>query len=150
MSGPEVVVYTDGACKPNPGSGGWAAILCWGQREKVLTGGAPETTSNRMELQAAIAALEALTRPCRVELHTDSAYLQRGVTEWLQGWLERGWRLSNRKPVQNADLWKRLHELIQQHDVQWHWVPGHSGDPLNERVDWLAYRSIKAPGSSKS
>jgi len=100
-----------------------------------------------MELQAAIAALEALTRPCRVELHTDSTYLQRGITEWLECWLERGWRLSNRKPVQNSDLWKRLHELSQLHDVHWHWVPGHSGDPLNERVDWLAYRSIRASGS---
>ena len=148
MSRPEVVVYSDGSCKPNPGPGGWAAILRWGQREKVLTGGAKETTNNRMELQAAIAALEALRRPCRVELHTDSIYLQRGTIEWLQGWLERGWRRSDRQPVQNADLWKRLHELIQLHDVHWHWVRGHSGDPLNERVDWLAYRSIKDPASS--
>jgi len=108
----------------------------------VLTGGDPRSTNNRMELQAAISALESLREPCRVDLYTDSRYLQRGITEWLPNWIARGWRKSNRKPVLNADLWRELHALTQQRDVRWHWVRGHSGDPQNERVDRLAYQAI--------
>ncbi len=142
MTRPKVIIYTDGACEPNPGPGGWAAIVRYGRHEKVLTGGDPRSTNNRMELQAAISALESLREPCRVELYTDSRYLQRGITEWLPNWIARGWRKSNRKPVLNADLWRELHALTQQHDVRWHWVRGHSGDPQNERVDRLAYQAI--------
>ncbi len=144
MPRPEVIIYTDGACKPNPGPGGWAAILRYREHEKILSGGDPDTTNNRMELQAAISAFEALGGSCRVELHTDSSYLKLGITEWLPSWIARGWRKSDRKPVRNADLWQRLHELTQQHQVRWHWVQSHSGDPLNERVDSLAYQAIGA------
>ena len=143
MSRPQVTIYTDGACKPNPGPGGWAAILRYRRHEKVLTGREPQTTNNRMELQAAISALEALREPCQVELYTDSKYMQQGITDWLPNWIARGWRKSDRKPVRNVDLWKRLYALIQQHDVHWHWVPGHSGDPQNERVDRLARQAIR-------
>jgi ribonuclease HI len=139
---PPVTIHTDGACKPNPGPGGWAAILRFRGHEKVLTGTEPETTNNRMELQAAISALEALLEPSLVELHTDSTYLQQGMTEWLPNWIARGWRKSDCTPVLNADLWRRLHELTQRHQVHWHWVQSHSGDPLNERVDALAYQAI--------
>jgi ribonuclease HI len=139
---PQVKIYTDGACMPNPGPGGWAVILRAGRREKVLTGGEPDTTNNRMELQAAIAALEALKEPSRVELHTDSTYLQLGITEWLPGWVARGWRKSDRRPVLNVDLWQKLHVLIQRHEVEWHWMRAHRGDPDNERVDRLAYQAI--------
>jgi len=138
----KIVVYTDGACKPNPGPGGWAVVLRYRNTERQLTGGEHQTTNNRMELTAAIAALEALDQPSRVELHTDSRYLQRGITEWLSGWIARGWRKADRKPVLNADLWKQLHTLIQKHDVQWHWVRAHAGDPMNERVDALAFGAI--------
>lgn len=148
MPKPPVIIYTDGACKPNPGPGGWAAILHFRGHEKVLTGAEPETTNNRMELQAAISALEVLREPSQVELHTDSSYLQQGITEWLPNWVARGWRKSDHKPVLNADLWRRLHKLTQQHDVRWHWVHSHSGDPLNERVDGLAYRAIGGSPSS--
>jgi len=143
MPRPKVTIYTDGACKPNPGRGGWAAILRYRGYEKVLTGGEPNTTNNRMELQAAISALEALREPCQVVLHTDSRYVQQGITEWLANWVVRGWRKSDGKPVLNLDLWKRLYELIQQHDVYWQWVRSHSGDPQNERVDRLAFQAIQ-------
>ncbi len=143
MPRPEVIVYSDGACKPNPGPGGWAAILRSDSQERVLTGAAAHTTNNRMELQAAIAALSALNRPSRVQLHTDSIYLQRGITEWLPGWRARGWRKSDRKPVENIDLWKRLYQLTQEHQVDWRWVRAHSGDALNERVDELAYQAME-------
>jgi ribonuclease HI len=139
---PEVTIHTDGACKPNPGPGGWAAILRYRRHEKVLSGREPETTNNRMELQAAVSGLEALRTRSRVELYTDSRYLQRGITEWLTSWVARGWRKSDGRPVVNLDLWHRLHELIQQHDVHWHWVRGHSGDPNNERANRLAYEAI--------
>jgi ribonuclease HI len=148
VSKPVAVIYTDGACKPNPGPGGWAAILRSQGHERVLSGGQANTTNNRMELQAAISALQALREPSQVELHTDSSYLQRGITEWLPNWVARGWRKSDRKPVRNADLWRKLHQLTQQHDVRWHWVQSHSGDPLNERVDSLAYQAIGRSRSS--
>jgi len=139
---PRVTIYTDGACKPNPGPGGWAAILLYNRQEQVLTGGEPDTTNSRMELQAAVSGLEALRTRSRVELYTDSRYLQRGITEWLTSWVARGWRKSDGKPVMNLDLWQRLYELIQQHGVDWCWVPGHSGDPNNERANRLAYEAI--------
>lgn len=142
MPKPQVEIYTDGACMPNPGPGGWAAILRSGRREQVLSGGEADTTNNRMELQAAIAALEALKQASRVELHTDSTYLQLGITEWLPDWVARGWRKRDGKPVLNVDLWERLYTLVQRHEVQWHWVRGHRGDPDNERVDRLAYQAI--------
>jgi ribonuclease HI len=146
---PKVTVYTDGACKPNPGPGGWAAILRYSGHERVLTGGEPNTTNNRMELQAAIAALEALEKPHQVELHTDSRYMQQGITEWLPNWIVRGWRRSDGKPVLNRDLWKRLYAAIQQHRVRWRWVRGHSGDPQNERVDGLAHQAIYGTESAR-
>ncbi|MGQ9493733.1 MAG: ribonuclease HI [Anaerolineae bacterium] len=138
----EVTIYTDGACEPNPGPGGWAAILRYGTHEKILSGGEPCTTSNRMELQAAIAALEALKQPCQVEFYTDSQYLQQGITTWLPQWIERGWRKSDHQPVRNADLWQKLYALTLQHEIRWHWIRGHSNDPQNERVNRLAYRAI--------
>lgn len=133
-----VIIYTDGGADPNPGIGGWAAVLRSGQSEKVLTGNSPETTNNRMELQAAISALQALKRPCTVEFHIDSQYVRKGITQYIDGWAERGWKTSAGKPVQNADLWQMLQAEVARHTIDWHWVQGHSGDPLNERVDELA------------
>jgi len=138
---PRVVVYTDGACVPNPGSGGWAALLRFGTREKILTGSAPETTNNRMELTAAIEALKALNRACQVEIYTDSEYLKRGITEWLPNWRRRDWKRKS-GTLANADLWQALEAALVDHPVTWHWVRGHSGDPDNERVDWLANAAI--------
>lgn len=138
---PHADVYTDGGCDPNPGPGGWGAIVRLDGREWVLSGNDPTTTNNRMELQAAAAALallEGLLGPCRVELHTDSQYLRRGITEWLPGWEGRDWQLRDGSPVKNEDLWRVLHGLTQRHEVTWHWLPGHAGHPLNERADWLA------------
>jgi ribonuclease HI len=143
---PPVRVYTDGACDPNPGPGGWAAILVYSSREKVLTGGHPATTNNRMELQAASAALEALKRPCRVEIYTDSEYLRRGITEWLPRWIANGWRTAGRKPVRNKDLWRRLKTLAEVHHVTWRWIRGHAGHPFNERADRLAWQAIDRSG----
>jgi len=137
-----VVVYTDGACRGNPGPGGWGAILRYKGREKVLSGGEPLTTNNRMEMLAAISALEALTRPSTVALHTDSQYVQKGITEWLPGWVKRGWRTADRKPVKNADLWQRLQAACAPHRVSWHWVRGHAGDPGNEQADAVANAAI--------
>lgn len=134
----KIVIYSDGGSDPNPGIGGWAAILRYGQHEKVLTGNDPATTNNRMELTAAIKALEALKRPSEVEFHTDSEYLRKGITEWIEGWAERDWKSKAGKPVSNADLWQRLWPLTKQHQIRWHWVKGHAGDMLNERVDTLA------------
>lgn len=133
----KVVIYTDGGADPNPGVGGWAAILSAGNREKVLTGNAASTTNNRMELQAAVNALETLTRPSQVELHTDSEYLRKGITEWVEKWETSGWKRKG-KPIPNSDLWKKLLTLNQQHEIDWHWVKGHAGNSLNERVDRLA------------
>lgn len=141
-----VIIYTDGACAGNPGPGGWAAILRYGQHEKVLQGGASLTTNNRMELRAAIAALQALTRPCRVEFYTDSEYLQKGITEWLPTWLRNGWRTKRKEPVKNQDLWRALVAAIQPHQVTWHWVRGHAGDEFNERADRLAIQALDTIG----
>lgn len=139
---PEVTIYTDGACDPNPGPGGWAAVLRFGEHEKVLTGSEPSTTNNRMELQAVIGALTALKRSCRVQLHTDSEYVQKGVTQWLPRWKRNGWQTANRTPVLNQDLWQQLDEALQPHRIEWRWLKGHAGDPLNERVDRLAKGAI--------
>ncbi len=134
----KVVIYTDGACSGNPGPGGWGAILLYGEHRKELKGGEPETTNNRMELTAAIEALGALKRHCRVELHTDSTYLREGITNWIEGWKHNGWRTAQKKPVKNIDLWQALDVARQRHDIEWHWVKGHAGHPENERADELA------------
>lgn len=138
-----VIIHTDGACKGNPGPGGWGAILQAAGKTKEMSGGEPVTTNNRMELMAAIMALEALTRPCAVELHTDSKYVMTGITEWIHGWKARGWKTADKKPVKNDDLWKRLDAARARHDVKWRWVKGHSGHELNERADQLANRGIE-------
>jgi ribonuclease HI len=143
-----VTIYTDGACSGNPGPGGWAALLIYDGREKELSGGEPVTTNNRMELTAAIMALEALTRPCTVDLFTDSQYVRHGITEWLRNWKARGWRTADKKPVKNEDLWRRLDEARTRHEVVWHWVRGHADDPLNHRVDALAVAAM-APFKKK-
>ncbi len=137
-----VIIYTDGGCKGNPGPGGWGVLMMYNGRERELWGGEPHTTNNRMELMAAIAALEALKRPCRVELYTDSQYLRNGITTWIGGWKARGWKTAQNDPVKNVDLWQRLDEAQRPHKVSWHWVRGHSGHPENERVDGLAQRGI--------
>ncbi len=137
-----VEVFTDGACRGNPGPGGWGAVLRHQKREKELYGGERATTNNRMELTAAIRALEALTERCRVEITTDSVYVKDGITKWLDGWRARGWRTAKNKPVKNQDLWLRLAELVEGHDVHWHWVKGHAGHPENERADALANRGL--------
>lgn len=148
-----VSIWTDGACSGNPGPGGWGAILRFGDREKELSGGEALTTNNRMELMAAIMALEALTRPCAIDLYTDSQYVRGGVTSWIKGWKARGWKTADRKPVKNVELWQRLETAEERHDVAWHWVRGHSGDEMNERADVLAraglapfLRHRRAPG----
>jgi ribonuclease HI len=137
-----VVVHTDGACSGNPGPGGWGAILEFDGVEKEISGGAPETTNNRMELTAAIEALSALKRACAVELHTDSEYLRNGITQWIKGWKRNGWKTRDRKPVKNADLWQALDALVQTHKVEWHWVRGHAGHDINERADALARKGL--------
>ena len=139
----EVVIYTDGACSGNPGPGGWGAVLRWNGTEKELHGGDPQTTNNRMELMAAIQALEALNRPSRVQLHTDSTYLLNGITKWIAAWQRNGWRTSARKPVKNEDLWRRLVEAMNGHEVSWLWVKGHAGEEGNERADALARLGIE-------
>ena len=144
---PHIVIYTDGACSGNPGPGGWGAILMSGQHRKELCGGEATTTNNRMELFAAIAALEQLKGESRVDLHTDSAYLRNGITQWIHGWKRNGWRTADRKPVKNAELWQRLEEAARRHEISWHWVKGHSGHPENERADELA-REGMAPFQS--
>ena len=135
-----VTIYTDGACKGNPGRGGWGAWLACGAHEKELWGGEPLTTNNRMELTAVIQALASLKRSSRVALYTDSEYVRNGITTWIHGWKQRGWKTADRKPVKNIELWQRLDALAAQHQVQWHWVRGHAGDPGNERADRLANR----------
>ena len=141
---PHVVIHTDGACSGNPGPGGWGAILAFGDREKELKGGETLTTNNRMELMAAIQALEALTRDCRVELHTDSTYVMKGISEWIHNWKRRGWMTADKKPVKNDDLWKRLDAARLRHQVDWRWVKGHAGHELNERADQLAREGMLA------
>ena len=137
-----VEIYTDGACRGNPGPGGWGALLKYGRHERVLSGAEPATTNNRMELLAAISALEALKRPTRVRLCTDSTYVRNGITQWIQGWKRRGWRTASGSAVKNADLWRRLETAAARHEVQWEWVKGHSGHPGNERADQLAGAAI--------
>jgi len=138
----EVVVYTDGACRGNPGPGGWGVLLLSGGHEKKLKGAELDTTNNRMELTAAIEALNALKRSCRVALYTDSEYVRRGISEWLPAWKLRGWKTANKKPVKNADLWHALDEAAARHSVDWHWVRGHAGNPGNEQADRLANEAI--------
>lgn len=137
-----VQIFTDGACRGNPGPGGWGAILRWGDLEKELYGAEQETTNNRMELQAAISALENLTRPCHVVLTTDSEYLRKGITEWVSGWEKKGWKTAQKKPVKNQDLWQALLAAVKPHQIQWHWVKGHSGHVENDRADALANLAI--------
>lgn len=139
-----VEIYTDGACRGNPGPGGWAAFLSVGGHEKEISGAEALTTNNRMELMAVIRALEQLKRPVVARIYTDSEYVRRGITEWIAGWKARGWRTADRKPVKNQDLWERLDELASSHQLEWHWVPGHAGVPGNERVDRLANEAIDA------
>ena len=141
MSGP-VVVYTDGACKGNPGPGGWGALLRWGYHEKELFGGQAQTTNNRMELTAVIEALAVLKQRCKVAVYTDSEYVKNGITTWIHNWKQRGWHTANRKPVKNVELWQRLDALASQHDVRWHWVRGHNDHPGNERADALANEGV--------
>ena len=138
----KVEIFTDGACRGNPGPGGWGALLRYGDVERELYGGAPDTTNNRMELQAAIEALKALSQRCSVDLTTDSVYVKNGITSWLAGWKTKGWKTSSRKPVKNVDLWQALDEENQRHDVRWHWVKGHNGHAENERADMLANLGI--------
>jgi ribonuclease HI len=134
----QVDIHTDGACLGNPGPGGWGVLLHWCGVERELSGGEADTTNNRMELMAAIAALESLREPCEVILHTDSQYVRQGILEWMAGWIRRGWKTAGGAPVKNRDLWERLHQAAARHQVDWRWVKGHSGDPGNERVDQLA------------
>ncbi|RCK26604.1 ribonuclease H [Thalassospira profundimaris] len=137
-----VEIYTDGACSGNPGPGGWGAILRFKGVEKELSGGDPETTNNRMEMMAAISALEALKRPCVVDIYTDSSYVRDGITKWIFGWQKRGWKTADKKPVKNVELWQRLLDALKPHKVEWHWVRGHAGHPENERCDELARMAV--------
>ncbi len=138
----KVSIWTDGACSGNPGPGGWGAILRFRTHEKELSGGEAQTTNNRMELTAAIMALETLTRPCEIDLYTDSQYVRGGITSWITSWKARGWRTADRKPVKNIELWQRLDAAKTLHQVEWHWVKGHSGDEMNERADTLARKGL--------
>ena len=137
-----IEIYTDGACRGNPGPGGWGVLLISGKHRKTLHGGAPETTNNRMELTAAIEALNTLERPCRVILHTDSRYVMDGINDWMPNWKKRGWKTAARKPVKNQDLWQALDDAVDRHDIDWRWVKGHTGNPGNETADELANRGI--------
>ncbi len=142
MSSDQVIVFTDGGCRGNPGPGGWGALIRFGNHEKEIYGYEEETTNNRMELMAAIRALEILNRECSVVLTTDSQYVRQGITEWMDGWKKRGWKTAAKKPVKNKDLWQRLDKAVKQHDVDWRWVKGHSGHEGNERADDLANRAM--------
>lgn len=137
-----VLIYTDGACRGNPGPGGWGAVLRYGQHEKILSGAEDHTTNNRMELMAAIQALASLREPCKVELYTDSKYVQKGISEWLLNWKKNGWKTSGKKAVKNADLWEALDREANRHQISWHWVKGHSGHPENELADSIANQAI--------
>lgn len=143
-SAPQIEIHTDGACSGNPGPGGWGALLLYGNNEKELSGGEALTTNNRMELMAAIQALESLTKPCHIALFTDSQYVQKGITEWLPGWLRKGWKNAKGEPVKNQDLWLRLQTAVARHRIDWRWVKGHSGHVQNERVDALARRAAES------
>ncbi len=138
-----VEIWTDGACSGNPGPGGWGALLRYGDREKELFGGEPETTNNRMELTAAIEALNALKEACEVKLTTDSQYVKGGITGWIHGWKKNGWKTANKKPVKNVELWQALDEAVSRHTVSWHWIKGHAGHPENEKADELARRGME-------
>ena len=142
QDGDFIDIFTDGACSGNPGPGGWGAILRWRGKERELWGGEPDTTNNRMEMTAAIRAIEAVKRPVKIRLHTDSTYVKDGITKWIANWKKKGWRTANRKPVKNMDLWQFLDEAAARHEVEWHWVKGHAGHPENERADELARRGI--------
>ena len=144
-----VRIFTDGACKGNPGPGGWGALLIWGDHERELFGGERESTNNRMELTAVIRALEALSRHCLASVYTDSQYVQKGITEWMPSWKRRGWKTADRKPVKNVDLWKQLDEVAAKHEIEWHWVRGHDGHVENERADRLANRGVDSVGAMK-
>jgi ribonuclease HI len=141
---PHVIIHTDGACSGNPGPGGWGAILESGAHRKELNGGEPVSTNNRMELMAAISALEALKGPSRIDLWTDSVYVRDGITKWIHGWRRNGWKTADKKPVKNAELWQRLDAATKRHEIEWHWLKGHAGHPENERADELAREAIKA------
>ena len=141
---PKVTIYTDGGAKPNPGAGGWAALLMWGAEVRELSGGEPQTSNNRMELTAAIMALEALKTPCEVEFHTDSQYVKNGITQWMANWVRNGWKTAAKTSVLNRDLWERLHAATQRHKIAWKWVRGHAGHEQNERVDALATAAREA------
>ena len=143
-----VTIHTDGACSGNPGPGGWGAILQYGDKVKELKGGEALTTNNKMELTAAIQALNALTRPCEIDLHTDSNYVKDGLTKWIHGWKKNGWRTADKKPVKNVELWQALDAAVARHKIEWHWVKGHNGDEMNERADQLANEGM-APFKSK-
>lgn len=143
MSKTVVDIYTDGACKGNPGVGGWGALLCTKGVERELFGGERDTTNNRMELMGAISALEALKRHCQVRLHTDSKYVMQGITEWIGNWKKRGWKTADKKPVKNEDLWRRLDAIVAEHEIEWIWVKGHAGHEGNERADVLANRGVE-------
>ena len=147
---PPVVIYTDGACSGNPGPGGCGAILTYGDKSKEISGGEANTTNNRMELLAAISALDALKKPSRVELHTDSQYVMKGITQWIHGWKKNGWKTADKKPVKNAELWQRLDEARRRHEIDWRWVKGHAGHEQNERADELARMAMAdfKPGKS--
>ena len=149
MAGQTVTIHTDGACSGNPGPGGWGAILHWGDQERELNGGEAMTTNNRMELMAAISALEALKRPVTADIHTDSQYLRNGIMQWINNWKRNGWRTASKEPVKNVDLWKRLDAALGQHKVRWHWVKGHAGHDLNERADELAREAIAEMRAAK-
>lgn len=142
-----VEIFTDGACKGNPGPGGWGAIIRYGKHEKELSGGEADTTNNRMEMMAAIRALDTLIEPCIVILHTDSTYVKDGITKWVDGWQRNGWKTASKKPVRNADLWHELIAAVSRHQIEWHWVKGHSGHPENERADQLASAAADAARS---
>jgi ribonuclease HI len=146
---PRVTIYTDGGSKPNPGPGGWGALLIHGEIQQELSGAHPDTSNNRMELTAACEALEALKEPCEVWLYTDSKYLKDGITNWLQDWLKNDWRTANKQPVKNKDLWQRLRAATERHDIRWHWTRGHAGNEHNERVDNLATLARKRLGSKR-
>lgn len=145
-----VDIYTDGACKGNPGPGGWGATLQYGDHSRDLWGGEPNTTNNRMELLAVIRALAALTRPCAVRVHTDSQYVQKGISEWIHNWKKRGWKTAAKEPVKNADLWQALEREAARHQVEWHWVRGHNGHAMNERADGLANRGVTDPAGGST
>jgi len=145
-----VIAYTDGACRGNPGPGGWGVFLQYGEHRKEFSGGEAPTTNNRMELMAAISALESLREPCKVALHTDSKYVLQGLTEWLPGWKKRGWKTADKKPVKNQDLWERLDAAAARHQVDWKWVKGHAGDPGNENADRLANQGLETAQATAS